>query len=862
MNAITAPQSTYTRAIASVLVHAVAVAASLPPSPPSEPMSPAEPPSAVRYTVVTIGTCYHPIYDSSTCEEAARATNVKSVDENAYPYPVFCPIQLIGSEPTYPSEPMGCSVNADGDMRKNSCSGGGTCSETHRCLCIAESPALPPQPPNSPPPPALPPSLPPSPSPPPPSSSPSPPPVPSLPPPPPPPSPPPDPRSPPPPSMPLPPVAPLPPSTPPSPPSGALRLVDGGSPTEGRVEIFWNGEWGTICDDSWDSMEAQVVCRELGFSEGTAYPDARFGPGSGPIWLDDVACHGSEPTLDSCTHVGYGNHNCGHNEDAGVSCSLASPSLPPSPPPLPPSPPPSPPSPQSPPSPHSPPPASPPSSPPASPPPIEFTLAGPGLCTGPDGLSDDPHDVKYGQGAFAGTMIIYTRDGTDTLETCKQRCRDNPSGCVSFTRDSSDGECILYNVQYTHSSGSSGSSTWSCYYSGSVPSPPSPSPQPPPPPVPAPTTGPGFKHQFYVTFVALVPTGSIEADAMRAAIATNLGGAVSVDAITLDYSLESHERRRLTSQCQTALDNIVAMQASAAAQSVSLAQQFDDACVTAANQVPDLVSSDCTVDLSRLATVTDCDTAVDVARDVCDQLASCFASAPPVPPLNSGAAPLPALNNGAPPSASGASPSSPPPPPSVYRVHVVIRVPGGTDHSSFLATVTRLTDAVALATTLGVASATLLEAPWISLENELQPSPSPPPGVDCMSEQGCGPAPEDEDDSEGLPLAVIGGAAGGGAVALVVFVACLCRLKVRARRKPVVQPSVPIASSNTATQAKTMPATTAVPTVDATFPTPAVVPTCYPATAMAATAVPFAGAIPVATGIVLDDKPLHSRQIV
>ena len=56
---------------------------------------------------------------------------------------------------------------------------------------------------------------------------------------------------------------------------------------------------------------------------GTALSFARFGEGSGPIWLDDVSCIGSESELLECPHNGIGNHNCDHSEDASVRCSVS-----------------------------------------------------------------------------------------------------------------------------------------------------------------------------------------------------------------------------------------------------------------------------------------------------------------------------------------------------------------------------------------------------------------------------------------------------------------------------------------------------------------------------------------------------------
>ncbi|KAF0873969.1 MARCO protein, partial [Crocuta crocuta] len=97
----------------------------------------------------------------------------------------------------------------------------------------------------------------------------------------------------------------------------SVRII--GSRNRGRAEVYYNGAWGTICDDDWDNSDATVFCRMLGFSRGRAL--VNMTPGTGDIWLDNVACQGTEGTLWSCSKNSWGSHNCNHSEDAGVECS-------------------------------------------------------------------------------------------------------------------------------------------------------------------------------------------------------------------------------------------------------------------------------------------------------------------------------------------------------------------------------------------------------------------------------------------------------------------------------------------------------------------------------------------------------------
>eukprot|EP00800_Vazella_pourtalesii_P016643 TRINITY_DN484_c0_g1_i3.p1 TRINITY_DN484_c0_g1~~TRINITY_DN484_c0_g1_i3.p1 ORF type:complete len:139 (-),score=22.41 TRINITY_DN484_c0_g1_i3:15-431(-) len=94
-----------------------------------------------------------------------------------------------------------------------------------------------------------------------------------------------------------------------------IRLVDGKNEFEGRIEIFYEDEWGSVCDDLWSTRNTEVVCRQLGFEGPTETVSATvFRAGSGRIWLDNVVCIGTESDIGDCYRRPYGDHNCGHSE--------------------------------------------------------------------------------------------------------------------------------------------------------------------------------------------------------------------------------------------------------------------------------------------------------------------------------------------------------------------------------------------------------------------------------------------------------------------------------------------------------------------------------------------------------------------
>ncbi|GIM06436.1 hypothetical protein Vretimale_10756 [Volvox reticuliferus] len=110
---------------------------------------------------------------------------------------------------------------------------------------------------------------------------------------------------------------------------GAVRLLDSDSTTWGRVEYCSEGQWGSICHDGWDDLDATVVCRQLGFQYGIALKGAVANGASPPgpegmrIWLQQVDCAGDEESLGLCAvPTPPGRTDCSHRADAGVNCSM------------------------------------------------------------------------------------------------------------------------------------------------------------------------------------------------------------------------------------------------------------------------------------------------------------------------------------------------------------------------------------------------------------------------------------------------------------------------------------------------------------------------------------------------------------
>ena len=105
---------------------------------------------------------------------------------------------------------------------------------------------------------------------------------------------------------------------------GNLRLQHGKNSNQGRVEIFMEGDWQTVCDDSWDIVDADVACRQLNLGYAVVAPTENYFSvaTSAQIWSVGVNCTGTERKLVDCHAPMIPSENdCLHSDDAGVVCS-------------------------------------------------------------------------------------------------------------------------------------------------------------------------------------------------------------------------------------------------------------------------------------------------------------------------------------------------------------------------------------------------------------------------------------------------------------------------------------------------------------------------------------------------------------
>ena len=105
-----------------------------------------------------------------------------------------------------------------------------------------------------------------------------------------------------------------------------VRLVNGTSHA-GRLEVWHEGEWGSVCSSGFRLADAYVACNQmLPGTYGVLNSSGAFGPGEGRIWLSDLNCQGSESTLESCSHSGWGYaYGCDHSMDVALTCLPVSP---------------------------------------------------------------------------------------------------------------------------------------------------------------------------------------------------------------------------------------------------------------------------------------------------------------------------------------------------------------------------------------------------------------------------------------------------------------------------------------------------------------------------------------------------------
>ena len=103
-----------------------------------------------------------------------------------------------------------------------------------------------------------------------------------------------------------------------------VRLRNGSTHSEGRVDVRYSGQWGAICDNGWDINDAMVICRQLGYRSALRPTiDSTYPPSTenALLWLDFVSCRGNETSIQFCAHSGWGETFCNTNNEAGVICT-------------------------------------------------------------------------------------------------------------------------------------------------------------------------------------------------------------------------------------------------------------------------------------------------------------------------------------------------------------------------------------------------------------------------------------------------------------------------------------------------------------------------------------------------------------
>ncbi|KAL4217663.1 Deleted in malignant brain tumors 1 protein-like [Mactra antiquata] len=108
----------------------------------------------------------------------------------------------------------------------------------------------------------------------------------------------------------------------------SLRLVGGSTKTEGRLEVYYDGQWGTVCSDKFDAKDADVVCNQMGYRFGgtrKVHKNAYYGQGNGSIVIDELQCAGDETDVQFCISDPWLSNDCAHAQDVGIDCGLSLP---------------------------------------------------------------------------------------------------------------------------------------------------------------------------------------------------------------------------------------------------------------------------------------------------------------------------------------------------------------------------------------------------------------------------------------------------------------------------------------------------------------------------------------------------------